>query len=121
MKYIRQFGVVLLFSLLGELCHWLIPLPIPASIYGMVLLFAALALKILPKSWVQETGGFLVSILPLLFVVPVVGLLGCLDVVAENWAAILVILLVSTCLTFTVSGLVTQALLKKRKEDTKND
>ena len=119
MKYIRQLGVILGFSLLGEVCHWLIPLPVPASIYGMVLLFSGLALKIVPKSWGKETGDFLVSILALLFVAPVVGLLGCLDVVLENLIAIVVIALVPTFLTFAVSGLVTQKLLKK--EDKKDD
>lgn len=114
MQYIRQLGVILGFSLLGEICHYLIPLPVPASIYGMVLLFAALSLKILPKSWVRQTGGFLVSILPLLFVAPVVGLISCLDVVAENLAAMAVICVVPTFLTFAVSGLVTQKLLKKK-------
>jgi len=44
MKYIRQFAIIMLFSFLGELCHLVIPIPIPASIYGMVLLFLSLAL-----------------------------------------------------------------------------
>ena len=42
MKYIRQFAIIMLFSLLGELCHLILPFPIPASIYGMVLLFLSL-------------------------------------------------------------------------------
>ena len=60
----------MLFSLLGELCHLMLPIPIPASIYGMVLLFLALALGLLKVDAVKETGSFLVSLLPLLFVVP---------------------------------------------------
>ena len=43
MKYLRQFGLILLFSFLGEALRALIPLPVPASIYGMALLFLALA------------------------------------------------------------------------------
>ncbi len=39
MKYIRQLGIILLVSFLGELLHYLLPLPVPASIYGIVLLF----------------------------------------------------------------------------------
>ena len=41
MKYIKQFFIILLISFLGEALHALLPLPIPASIYGIVLLFAA--------------------------------------------------------------------------------
>ena len=54
MKYIRQICIIFIFSFLGELCHAAIPLSIPASVYGMVLLFAALRLKIVPKEGVKE-------------------------------------------------------------------
>lgn len=115
MKYLRQFGVILGFSVLGELCHWLIPWPIPASIYGMAFLFAALGLKLVPMKWVKESGSFLVNILPILFVSPAVGLLGCWDVVAEQAVPIAVIIGVSTVATFAVAGWVTQLLLVKKK------
>ena len=42
MKYIFQFARILVFCLLGELLHFLLPLPVPASIYGLVLLLLAL-------------------------------------------------------------------------------
>ena len=42
MKYVRQFMIILLLSFLGELLKYMIPLSIPASIYGMILLFLAL-------------------------------------------------------------------------------
>ena len=70
MKYIKQICLILLFSFLGEVCRFFIPLMIPASIYGIALLFGALALKIIRIEDVRETGGFLTSLLPLLFVVP---------------------------------------------------
>ena len=42
MKYLQQFLRILAISFLGELCHSLISLPIPASIYGMAFLLLAL-------------------------------------------------------------------------------
>ena len=120
MKYLRQVLVIMGFSALGELLHAWIPFPIPASIYGMVALFAALATGILPKSWVAETGSFLVSILPLLFVVPVVGLLTCWDAVAPDLIAIVVIVVVSTVITFGVSGWVTALMQKLGKAESEN-
>ena len=42
MKYLKQFLIILSISLVGELLKYLLPLPIPASIYGMVILFVAL-------------------------------------------------------------------------------
>ena len=68
MKYIRQFLIILLISFLGELLKYIIPLSVPASIYGMVLMFLALELKILKVSDVKETSTFLIEIMPLMFV-----------------------------------------------------
>ena len=117
MKYLRQFGLVLLFSLLGELCRFLIPFPIPASIYGMILLFAALGLKIIKLPTINDAGGWLVSILPVLFVAPAVNLLSSWDALKDAIVPILVVMIATTVIVFAVAGLVTQWILKGRKGD----
>lgn len=113
MKYLQQMCLIVLFSFLGELCRFLIPYPIPASIYGMVLLFGALALKLITVDSVRETGSFLTSFLPVMFVPPVVNLMDCWDLLKENLISLLVIILVSTVIVFGVSGRITQLLMKK--------
>lgn len=119
MKYLKQICLILLFCFLGELCRYLIPLSIPASIYGMVLLFAALALKIIRVESVRETGMFLTSILSLLFVVPMVQLMDFWPVLRPVLIPTLVICLAGTVIVFAVSGLVTQWLIRKgeKKDD----
>jgi holin-like protein len=112
--YFKQFCVILGFSFLGELCHWLIPWPIPASIYGMVFLFLALTFKILPLEKVAATGRFLVSIMPVLFVAPTVSLLDCWSVVAPEIVKLVTIVVSSTFVVFLVSGWVTQLAMGKR-------
>lgn len=114
MKYLRQILLILLFSCLGEWLHELIPYPIPASIYGMVLLFASLGLKILKPESVADAGGFLVSILPVLFVAPLVNLLDYWDFVKDDLISIFIINIVSTILVFAVSGWVTQWLIRRK-------
>ena len=116
MKYILQILYILLFSLAGEALQHLIPLPIPAAIYGIVLLFAALATGILKEEKIAETAQFLISLMPVLFVAPAARILQYWDLIAPNIAAILIITAVSTVLVFAVSGLVTQRL-RRRKED----
>ncbi len=91
MEYLSQFLIILGFSLAGECLQRWIPLPIPASVYGLVLLFAALCLKIVKLDQIRRAGSFLISILPVLFVSPVVGIL-------ENWGLILVLLFAALCL-----------------------
>ena len=114
MKLIKQFLLILLFSFLGELCHSFLPLPIPASIYGMVFMLVALLLKIVKIDQLQETGAFLVKMLPLLFVVPTVGLVLHWEVIRPNLLKIAIILVVTTVLTFAVSGLLTKLFRKGR-------
>lgn len=119
MKYIKQICLILLFSFLGELCRYLIPITIPASIYGMMLLFGALALKIIRIEDVRETGTFLTSILSMLFVVPMVQLMDFWPVMRPVLIPVLVICIVGTVLVFAVSGIVTQWLI--RKGEKRND
>lgn len=116
LKYLFQFLWILGFSFLGEVLHAWIPAPIPASIYGMVLLFLALQLKIVKLEWVKDTGGLLVGIMSVMFVCPAVGILMCWDIVSENLLAIAAVIAVSFVLTFFVSGKVTQLILKKAGE-----
>lgn len=117
MAYLKQFCVIILFSFLGELCHLFIPWPIPASIYGIVLLFAALALRLVPEKAVEPVGSGLVSLLPLLFVAPTVGLLDYWSLIAPKVFQILAIVVVSTGVVFFVSGKVTQLLMKGKEEE----
>ena len=121
MKYVRQFCVILGFSFLGEALHALIPLPIPASIYGLLFLFFALMTGLLKLEQIKETGVFLTGILSLLFVSPVVNLLDCWDRITPALLPILVIVIVSTLLTFGVSGRITQRLMNRQERKEKRD
>lgn len=113
MKYLTQFLIIMGFTLLGEALQRLIPLPIPASVYGLLLLFAALCLKAVKLEQVKETAGFLSSILPILFVSPAVGIVEDWALIRDDLLPILLILVASTVLTFGIAGRTAQAFLKK--------
>lgn len=114
MKYIKQVLIILGFTALGEALAYLIPLPVPAAIYGLVLLLIALGTGILKTEHVKDTSAFLISIMPVLYVPVCVRILEYWGVISSNLVAILTITVVSTYLVFAVSGLVTQWLLKKK-------
>ena len=120
MKYIRQFLIILLISFLGELLKYIIPLSVPASIYGMVLMFLALELKILKVSDVKETSTFLIEIMPMMFIPAGVGLLNAWDTLKPVLIPIIVILFVSTIVVMGVSGKVTQTMIEA-EERKKNE
>lgn len=113
MKYLSQFLIILGFTLAGEALQRLIPLSIPASVYGLVLLFAALCLKLVKVEDVEDAGAFLRSILPMLFVSPTVGIAEHWDLLAGNLLPILLLLLGSTIVVFGIAGRVTGFFLKK--------
>ena len=113
MKYFSQFLIILGFTLAGEALQRLIPLPIPASVYGLVLLFAALCLKIVKVEQVKEVGGFLTSILSLLFVGPTVGIVDHWALIKPQLLPIVLLIAASTALTFGISGGITQGLSRK--------
>lgn len=104
------------FTLTGEALQRIIPLPIPASVYGLALLFTALCLKIVKVDQVKETGTFLTSILSILFVSPAVGIVDDWGLIQNDLLPILLLLSGSTVLTFGVSGRLAQHLLKKGGE-----
>ena len=104
MKYVRQFLIILVISFIGELLRYYIPLKIPASIYGLVLLFAALELRIIKLVSIRETSRFLIEIMPLMFVPAGVGLLSSWGVLKPVCVPIMVIVLISTIIVMAVSG-----------------
>ena len=116
MKYILQFGIILLISFVGELLNRVIPLPIPASIYGMLILFTALCTGIVKLKHVKEAGGFLTSILPVLFVPALVGLLESWTQIRDSVWIILLLTVATTVLTFGIAGRVAQAVTGKGGE-----
>ena len=118
MKYLSQFLRITAFTLAGELQQRRIPLPAPASVYGLVLLFVALCAGIVKLEQVKDAGGFLVSILPILFVSPAVGILENWGLIKDVMISMIVVALTSTIITFAVAGRVTQSLRnKEEKED----
>ena len=121
MKYVRQLLIILFISFLGELLKYIIPLSIPASIYGMVLLFLALELKILKVSDIKETSNFLIEIMPLMFIPAGVGLIDSWGELRPILLPVIVLLLVSTVLVMGVSGQVTQQMMHHGKKEDKNE
>ena len=116
MKYLYQAGIIFLFTFLGEALARLIPFPIPAAIWGQLLLFLALCLKVIRAEQIKECSGFLVALLPVLFVAPTVNLMEQAEALVGSLPAVIVIVLLSTAVTFLVSGRVTQAMRRGQKE-----
>ena len=116
MKYVRQLLIILFISFLGELLKYIIPLSIPASIYGMVLLFLALELKILKVSDIKETSNFLIEIMPLMFIPAGVGLMSSWSTLKPLLLPVAVITVVTIITVMVASGHTAQFILKREEK-----
>ncbi len=117
LKYIRQFGIILFISFIGEILHELLPLPIPASIYGIVLLFLCLELKVISVSSVKEVSGFLIEAMPIMFIPAAAGLMDSWPVIKDAWVSYAVITVLSTFVVMAVSGRVVQFVMRRSEKD----
>lgn len=113
MKYVNQFLIILIISCIGELLNYLIPLSIPGSIYGMVILFILLCCGIVKISQIKDVGNFLIDIMPMLFVPSAVGIVSQFDQIESIWIEIIIITIVTTFVVMGVTGLITQAIIRK--------
>jgi holin-like protein len=116
MKYLRQFWIILLVSALGEVLHYVLPFPIPASVYGLVLMLLALTTGILKIEQVQDAGKFLIEIMPVMFIPAGVGLLTAWGDLQPIWIPVAVITVASTVIVMTVTGKVTQFVIRKDRK-----
>ncbi len=116
MKYIQQFMVILCISFLGEILHFFLPFPVPASIYGLVLMLAGLLTGIVRLQMVDDAAKFLIEIMPLMFIPSLVGLLDSWEMLESILIPVAVISVVSTVLVMGVSGSVAQWMMKRRRK-----
>ncbi|MDE7037782.1 MAG: CidA/LrgA family protein [Lachnospiraceae bacterium] len=121
MLYLRQFCIILFVSFLGELLYVIIPLPIPASVYGLVLMLAALCTGIIRLNQVKETAGFLIEIMPVMFIPAAAGLLNSWSLLRPVWIPFIVITLVSTIIVMGVTGQITQRMIQKDMKNGEKD
>ena len=113
MNYLKQFAIILFVSFLGELLHILIPLPIPASVYGLLLMLLALCLGIFRLEQVKETAGFLIEIMPVMFIPAAVGLLESWSALQPIWLPVIVVTVLTTIIVMAATGRVTQYMIHR--------
>jgi holin-like protein len=113
MAYVKQFGIILFVTFIAEIIRFVVPLPIPASVYGLVLMLAALKTKIIKPERVKDAGLFLVGILQLMFIPAAAGLIdsyaGFRDILPQS----IFVILLSASLVIAVTGLVAQGVVKR--------
>jgi len=115
MKFMKQFGIILAITFAGEVLHGILPLPVPASIYGLIIMLIGLMTKVIKVEDVGDAAIFLIEIMPMMFIPAAVGLLDSWSVLRTIFVPVIIITVVSTIVVMAVSGLVTQKIIRMGK------
>lgn len=118
MKIITQLFWIFTFAFLGDVVSAIIPIAIPGSVIGMVLLFVALHFHWIEMEQVDEAGNWLTSNMGILFVPAGVALMTNFDILSQYWWQLIIIVLVSLSLMIWFVGIVVQTV--KRRLEKKN-
>ena len=114
--------MILAISFLGELMHQVLPLPVPASIYGMVILFVGLITGMIQLDWVKDAGKFLIEIMPVMFIPAGVGLMASWHILQPFLVPVSIITVAALITVMIVTGRCTQWILHKdRKKASTNE
>lgn len=116
MKLLYQFGVILAVTFVGELLYALLPLPIPASIYGLIVMLICLGTKVVKLSQVKIAADFLIDIMPPMFIPAAVGLIVVWGDLKEILIPVVVITCLSTVIVMVCTGKVTQTSIRRKQK-----
>ena len=116
MKYIYQLFIILVVTFVGELLHYFIPIPVPASIYGLIIMLILLCTKVVKLEHVERTSDFLIEIMPLMFIPAGVGLMKSWGVLKPLIIPVVVITVISLIAVMAVSGRVSQKIIKAQEK-----
>lgn len=115
MKLLKQFGIILLVTCIGEMIRFFVPLPIPGSIYGLVLMFVLLCTKVIQLKDVKDAAVFLIEIMPVMFIPAAAGLIKSWSDLKPILIQTVVILVVTTIIVMAVTGKTAMFMIGKER------
>jgi len=113
MKYLSQAVIVAAVTFAAEIIKYLLPLPVPASIYGLLLLFVLLKTGAVKLSQIEDVGGLLLELMPLLLVPASVSFLTVLDTIQDMLLPTLIMGFIGTIIVMFVTGRVSQSFIRR--------
>ena len=104
MKLLEQFGIILTLTFIVETFKELVPLPVPSSVYGLVLMLLLLKFKILNISAIKDASKLLIETMPIMFIPAAVGLLNAWNVIRDLLIPLTLVVSLTTVIVMVISG-----------------
>ena len=121
MNYIFQLAIIFGISFVGEVLNAILPLPVPASVYGLVILFLLLCTKVIKLEQVETVSEYLMTIMPLFFIEPTVGIMNSYGLVKGNILPLFIACFLSFAAVVVVTGSVSQFIIRYKRKEKDNE
>ena len=118
MNHIFQLAIIFGISFVGEILNALLPLPVPASVYGLVILFLLLYTKIIKLEQVETVAEYMMAVMPLFFIEPTVGIINSYGLIKGNILTLFIACFLSFVSVIFVTGLVSQSMIRMKRNKT---
>lgn len=99
--------------LISKIIESFIPIPMPASVIGLVLLFIALCTGIVKLGQVESVGTALTNNISFLFVPAGISVINSLPILSQSPVLIILLIIISTILLLISTGFASQLLVTK--------
>ena len=113
-QLVRSLVILYIILLLGNLISHYIPLGIPGSIWGLLLLFLGLTTRIIRLEWIYLGSSLLIRYMAVLFVPVSVGIIKYYDLLVSQWKILLIPNILSTFLTLFIIAFLGNYLFYKQ-------
>ncbi|AWX14591.1 hypothetical protein CEP49_00240 [Mergibacter septicus] len=100
---------------LGDWIRYFLPIGVPASIWGLLLLFIALTLRLIQPQWIAPVALPLMKYMSVLFIPVSVGIINYFDLLVEQAKSLLLPNILSTCITVVITGILAEYLFSRRQ------
>lgn len=115
MKYVRQIGIILGITMAGEILNRVLPLPVPAGVYGLFIMLAALMSGAVKLESVEGSGNFFMDTMAMMFIPATVGIVESMGQVKSVLIPFLIIIAVSTVLVMIATGRMAQWVMEQKE------
>ena len=119
MKYLQQFLLLMLFVFAGEAVYAVVPLPVPAGIWGLLLLLSALVSGVVKLPQIENVANFFLAVIPVLFVVPAVGVLEIFGDIAKIWPIMLAVICITYLAAMASTGWLADFMIRMKDKKSK--
>lgn len=99
--------------LISKIIESFIPIPMPASVIGLVLLFIALCTGIVKLGQIESVGTALTNNISFLFVPAGISVINSLPILSQSPVLIILLIIISTILLLISTGFASQLLVTK--------